>query len=509
MTKLSLLKRLIFKLFRSSSKLFGFILLISFLLSIPSVCLSINRNEISYACYKFFLYYTIAFVFTCLTLLIPRFSKGIQIIFLILSGLHFILSSFCYIKFRSVLSFDFLEIIAGTNKKECYEFFYSYITTSDIFFVSIVVLFVILLSFAVFKYPVMCSGIIYYPFTLFLIFSLLLIRNHALVYKELISGNTWSFRFDEIVDLREHFTLPHVEATDSLHPKQIVVIIGESFARSHSSLYGYERTTNPLLEKKRKTNNLFIFEDVKTPEVHTTSAFKHILTTYNLSDRQREVRWYDKTNLIEAFSIVGYHTVWVSAQQRLGMFDNLPSGYSKICDFAYFDEREQDEKYDDYLINAFSPDTTCRQLVIYHMMGQHPNFSLRYPESYCEYGPKAYNHHTPEMVLADYDNATLFNDYVVSSIIDNYANQDAMVVYFPDHGLDLFDTDPEYFGHARGSQASIKVSKEIPFMIYLSDYCMARNPALSSKVRALQSLPFCTDNLIYLLLDLSGYHLLE
>lgn len=480
------------------------------ILSLPSIVFSLLNGEYSLAVYKVMLYYVLAYFITLFTTLYSAFAKKIQAIVIVPIILHFLLSSFCVKALRCVLSFNLVETIAGTNLTECKEFFYTFVRPLDLILWSLLLLVILFLTIRIINHPVHLKlKCLYLPLS-FLLFSIpLLIRNHVMIERELCVGTTWIFRFDEIVDLREHLTHPHVEATDSLHPKQIVVIIGESFARSHSSLYGYERATNPKLSDRELSGNLFVFSDVTSPEVLTTASFKRILTTYCLEQSQNEDYWYNHTNLIEAFRTAGYHTAWVSSQKRSGMYDNLPSGYSRICDEAVFDERNISGKYDDYLIDAYQNDTILSNLIVYHMMGQHPSFSHRYPDGFCQFGPKANKNEEPSKVLIDYDNATLFNDYVVSSIIDNYANQDAMVVYFPDHGLDLFDTDPEYFGHARGSQASIKVSKEIPFMIYLSDYCMARNPALSSKVRALQSLPFCTDNLIYLLLDLSGYHLLE
>ncbi len=89
--------------------------------------------------------------------------------------------------------------------------------------------------------------------------------------------------------------------------------------------------------------------------------------------------------------------------------------------------------------------------VFYHLMGQHEAFQSRYPKAFERFKAKDYltfPEHQRE-VLAAYDNATLYNDYVVSSIIDLYKDKDAVVFYFSDHALDVFDTDPDFFGHAK------------------------------------------------------------
>jgi heptose-I-phosphate ethanolaminephosphotransferase len=56
--------------------------------------------------------------------------------------------------------------------------------------------------------------------------------------------------------------------------------------------------------------------------------------------------------------------------------------------------------------------------------------------------------------MAEYDNSVLYNDYVVSEIIKCFADKDAVVLYFSDHAIDLFETDEKYCGHALSNNAS-------------------------------------------------------
>ena len=192
------------------------------------------------------------------------------------------------------------------------------------------------------------------------------------------------------------------------------------------------------------------------------------------------------------------------------MFDNLPSGYSKLCDRAIFDNRSEKPKYDDFLINAYSPDTIeSPALIFYHLMGQHEGFSDRYPDEYCVFGSKNKQGlgSAKEVVIDDYDNATLFNDYVVSSIMDLYKDLNAIILYFPDHGLDVCDTDPTYFGHAKATPESQAHCKQIPFMFYVTnDFKESYSPVVE-RLRNIRDKDLCTDKLIFLLLDIAGYRL--
>ena len=248
-----------------------------------------------------------------------------------------------------------------------------------------------------------------------------------------------------------------------------------------------------------------------SPASSTTRAFKFLLTSYTLEEESKKKKWYKYTNVIEAFKSIGFQTAWISCQKEKGLFDNLPSGYSKLCDTIVFDNRNEKPKYDDFLINAYSQDAVddSPTLIFYHMMGQHELFSDRYPDEYCLFGPKNRKGlgSLKDEVIADYDNATLFNDYVVSSIIDLYNDKSAIVLYFPDHGLDIYDTDSDYFGHAMATPESQDHCKQIPFLIYVTNKFKDNYLTIVDKLRNRSKEGFCTDKLIYLLLEIAGYTL--
>ena len=108
-------------------------------------------------------------------------------------------------------------------------------------------------------------------------------------------------------------------------------------------------------------------------------------------------------------------------------------------------------------------------------------------------------------ILAAYDNATLYNDFVVKSIIDKYKEKDAVVFYLSDHGLDVFDTDPDFFGHAKATPASTEHCRHIPFMVYVSPTFQDKRPELVKRMREAAHKEFCADKLIYCIMDAAGY----
>ena len=54
--------------------------------------------------------------------------------------------------------------------------------------------------------------------------------------------------------------------------------------------------------------------------------------------------------------------------------------------------------------------------------------------------------------MAHYDNATRWNDEVVDRILSNFANEDAVVVYFSDHGEEVYDGSISLYGRIHDEQ---------------------------------------------------------
>lgn len=100
-------------------------------------------------------------------------------------------------------------------------------------------------------------------------------------------------------------------------------------------------------------------------------------------------------------------------------------------------------KYDEELLNYEINESDSPSVVFYHLMGQHPSFRERYPDGFNFFKSTDYESEHPQ-ILADYDNAT----------IDKYNDMDAIVFYFSNHGLDIFETDANYAGHAKNTPKS-------------------------------------------------------
>lgn len=141
-------------------------------------------------------------------------------------------------------------------------------------------------------------------------------------------------------------------------------------------------------------------------------------------------------------------------------------------------------------------------------MGQHVDFSKRYPESFRFFKSSNYDKakYTNQEVVAHYDNACLYNDYVVSQLMNTYKNEDAIVIYFPDHGLDVFQTSSKYFGHAiNHKKESRKIGLQIPCFVYTSPRFKSSHKSLTEQIKNSVERKYCTAEMPFTLMYVAGY----
>ena len=141
------------------------------------------------------------------------------------------------------------------------------------------------------------------------------------------------------------------------------------------------------------------------------------------------------------------------------------------------------------------------------MMGSHPAFNMRYPENYSRFQEEDYEvlpAHQRKTV-AEYDNSVLYNDSVVFELMNRYKDKSAVVIYISDHSIDIYEGTDSYVGHAlRNNAKSVEVSSKIPFMIYVTPHFVSNNTELFRRMKMSVAEDFCTDDIIYTIMDIAG-----
>ena len=322
---------------------------------------------------------------------------------------------------------------------------------------------------------------------------------------------------DQLIEAAEGVTVDSCAYTSPT----IVLIIGESYNKHHAQLYGYYMPTTPRQVAREKTGQLVKFTDVVTPWNLTSFVFKHMLSTHVIG---QEGSWSDYPLFPEVFKRAGYDVTFLTNQflTKAGeaVFDF--SGEFFLNDprlsAAMFDHRnEKTHIWDDGLLKEWDSLTpnSSPSLVIFHLLGQHMNYYSRYPkkqthftaDDYQEYRPKMPAHRKKQLVW--YDNATLYNDSIVDQIIRRFEQQDAIVIYMPDHGEEVFEPGRLVICRNHTDDIDYPLAHyeyEVPFWVWCSKKYIAARPELFRQIRAAKDRPMMTDALPHMLMYLAGIH---
>lgn len=324
-------------------------------------------------------------------------------------------------------------------------------------------------------------------------------------------------------DLQSYYTHPDITIIDkSQMPANVVLIIGESFARVHSSLYGYDKPTNPELGACRDSSMLFTFDNIDAPAPTTAQSLRFMLSAYAQSDdaSSNEKKWYEYTTIIELMQDCGFDCYWFSNQARGNKHNSTARAFAEACNKHWFLQQEGSDRYnvtpDKVLVDSSYQfvnqlQSTGHHFIIYHMMGSHYEFSMRYPQEFAKFTENDYltepqSHRT---ILASYDNSILYNDYIVRQILNLYKDKDAIVIYIPDHGQVMYrdPKDPDYYAHGKmNNKVRYALGVEVPFMIYASPLYQEKHPETMQRIKYRQDHPkaWNSDDLPYLIMDLIG-----
>lgn len=304
----------------------------------------------------------------------------------------------------------------------------------------------------------------------------------------------------------------------SFRSRNIVLIIGESYNRHHAGLYGYDKNTTPRQARRAQKGELIPFSDVVAPWNLTSFVFKYLFSLYTVGDKGE---WCDYPLFPELFRKAGYHVTFLTNQF-------LPQAKEAVYDFsggfflnnpllssAMFDTRNTRlYRYDGGLLADYDRlrnENRDNNLIIFHLKGQHVDYRTRFPLDRRHFNPEDYDR--PDLkekelrVLADYDNAILYNDSIVDQIIKRFEDEDAIVVYVPDHGEECYEGDVHFYGRMHSTEITARLAREefdIPFWIWCSHKYMVGHPSLFNDIVKSKNRRYMTDALPHLLLYLAG-----
>ena len=309
----------------------------------------------------------------------------------------------------------------------------------------------------------------------------------------------------------------------------IVLIIGESFGPHHSQQYGYFMPTTPRQVEREKTGRLVKFSDVVAPWNLTSFVFKKI---FSMQVVGQEGDWCDYPLFPEVFRKAGYQVYFITnqflpkAKEAVydfsgGFFLNNPT----LSDAMFSVRNSQTYPFDDGMLKEYdkmknvadkpsslTPHPSSK-LIIFHLAGQHVTYRTRYPKDRTHFTGNDYLEKRPELtdrqrrILSEYDNACLYNDSIVDHICQRFENEDAIVIYMPDHGEECFEGKRNIVcrNHAMAIDYNMaRLEFAIPFWVWCSPSFVHNHSDIFEQVVRAKDRRFMTDALPHMLLYLAG-----
>ncbi len=299
----------------------------------------------------------------------------------------------------------------------------------------------------------------------------------------------------------------------------ILFLLGESYNKYHSPLYNPNaRQTTPNLCRLKEQGNLIVFDDAVSPYNVTSKTLRFMFSTYYPGCGHE---WVDCTLFPAVFRKAGYE-VWFITNHYAGEKNNKAHhghaggtifNQKRLRQLQFTYVNPEATQYDMELLSELPPADTLAarpSMVIFHMMGQHEDYRERYPEAFNHFtADSVQNEFTDEagrQIVAEYDNATLYNDAVVQHMLDKYSGQDVVAIYLSDHGEEIYDwrnscyrTNSDYM-----TPEIARYQYEIPLLFYVSDTFKAKHPALYEEIVAARHKPFIATMMPFVLFHLAG-----
>ncbi len=228
-------------------------------------------------------------------------------------------------------------------------------------------------------------------------------------------------------------------------PELIIMVLGEASRADRFSLNGYEKQTNPLLEKE----DVLSFSNLSSCGTSTAHSVPCMFSMFDRVDYDYK-KGISTQNVLDVLN----NTNKVKVLWRDNNSDS--KGLALRVDFEDFRTSKTNTKCDE---------TECRDegmlvglkeyiqknqgkdiLIVLHQMGNHgPAYFKRYPKEFEKFTPICKTNQleecTQEEVSNSYDNAILYTDYFLSQVINflkPYSKDyEAGMFYMSDHGESL------------------------------------------------------------------------
>jgi lipid A ethanolaminephosphotransferase len=292
-------------------------------------------------------------------------------------------------------------------------------------------------------------------------------------------------------------------------PRLVVMVVGETARAANWGLSGYARQTTPQLAQLPVIN----FSDVTACGTSTEVSLPCMFAPVGRRQYD-EARIRGSESLLHVAARAGVAVHWRDNQSGCkGVCDGLPHDVlgpalaPGLCqDGRCLDEgllRGLDER-----LRALH-NSRGTQLLVLHMLGNHgPSYFRRYPPAFERFTPVCRHDDlgrcTQDEIVNAYDNALLYTDHVLATLIGTLASHagevDSALLFVSDHGESLGEKN--LFLHGVPYPIAPKEQTQVP-MVFWQSAGFARSAGLNSDcLRTRAREPVQHDHLFHTLLAL-------
>ncbi|MEO6854410.1 MAG: phosphoethanolamine transferase, partial [Rhodoferax sp.] len=251
-------------------------------------------------------------------------------------------------------------------------------------------------------------------------------------------------------------------------PATVVLVITDSINRDNLALYGYGRPTTPrlLAQQAQLGNQMQVLRNAWSVDASTLPAMRSM---FNFGQPESQ----DPLHLLALARAAGYKVWWISNHDDMA----IEQKHGRLADVVEMVNRTPGRagtSLDSELLDCVQEalqDPTPRKLVVVHLMGAHPHYSLRFPD-----GANPFNN-TADGVDADllqvgrsawvrkfrreYDAAVLYHDGIVAALLqmtrDTGTPQTYRAwMYLSDHGQEV-GHDSDRTGHSPSTPSGYRI----------------------------------------------------
>lgn len=261
--------------------------------------------------------------------------------------------------------------------------------------------------------------------------------------------------------------------SDNNHRKLVILVVGETARSDHFSLNGYNKKTNPLLEKE----NVFSFDNVWSCGTSTAHSVPCMFSIYGRADF-RKSKGATTENVLDILKRAGVNVVWLDnnssskgVAERVGAIDYKSPEINPVCDTECRDVGML-ANLQTYIDSHSEGDI----FIVLHQMGNHgPAYYKRYPKAFEAFTPTCQTNQleqcTQEEIINAYDNALLYTDYFLSQTIDFLKTNDnqfkTAMLYISDHGESLGENN--LYLHGMPYMIAPDEQTHVPMVMWFGD----------------------------------------